>query len=619
MLKSILHYNNDDSSADINLVNYILGQNNKIYLNSTDPATLITDHSSATIKIYVEPFYSMTKGGMIIQNTSQYNIDLTDGKKYEIILYAQHMSPYSRVELFAFNSYETDMIMGEAGLDPGAVGAGLTYMVIAPWGAYVSGDCIQRNSTDTGWNLIKAGVAGNPASGLRLLNNTGNTITLGGINILNGNIAEYIITWADVGTGFPAGCEDTTYHTLIAIIDLSAGGHALVTSSEIIYNSADHADTLNRNYFRGYKDVFADLPSNVNWNRIGDIYVVIANRQLYNWNGSIWETLTDTALATIINTHRTNSFPDEVHMTNDEDRGMANASNAITITNEVIERTTLNLEITSLENTILNNISSFQNTQRFQIAPTNPLTHHFLLHANMITSGKKLWMYLYGYILDAYFMKILAEHNHNFTTNITSPIHNHYIDFDTHGAGGHNHTTDIGHDHDVRWGTDKNALYLDANNGTLQTKYIHDADHTPIGTLLQMETLAYSGSPTSSSEINHNHWVDGNTETATANHAHTGTSDNTGNQTAYTVAYDYFDALQIAIDGTDITSDILTQLGWGKLGNGTATHAMITTGTGMIDLTAIMNTYGKWTAGMHYLTFSIITDTAGTLESLLYI
>jgi hypothetical protein len=49
-------------------------------------------------------------------------------------------------------------------------------------------------------------------------------------------------------------------------------------------------------------------------------------------------------------------------------------------------------------------------------------------------------------------------------------------------------------------------------------------------------------------------------------------------------AYGYFDSLQLKLDGTDITGMVLAQLGWASLGDGTAGHPMVTSGTGSIDL-----------------------------------
>lgn len=49
-------------------------------------------------------------------------------------------------------------------------------------------------------------------------------------------------------------------------------------------------------------------------------------------------------------------------------------------------------------------------------------------------------------------------------------------------------------------------------------------------------------------------------------------------------AYGYFDSLRIKLDGTDITGLVTAQLGWTSLGDGTASHPMVTSGTGSIDL-----------------------------------
>ena len=106
MLISYLDFRNLDSSSDLNKINYVLAQNNRVYFPTKTPTPLITDNSGGLgdLHINVEPFYSITKGGMIIQNDAQFNIDLVDSIRWEIILYAQHMSPTSRIELFAYDS-----------------------------------------------------------------------------------------------------------------------------------------------------------------------------------------------------------------------------------------------------------------------------------------------------------------------------------------------------------------------------------------------------------------------------------------------------------------------------------------------------------------------------------
>jgi hypothetical protein len=49
-------------------------------------------------------------------------------------------------------------------------------------------------------------------------------------------------------------------------------------------------------------------------------------------------------------------------------------------------------------------------------------------------------------------------------------------------------------------------------------------------------------------------------------------------------AYGYFDGLRLKLDGTDITGLVTAQLGWASLGDGTAGHPIVTSGTGSIDL-----------------------------------
>ncbi len=49
-------------------------------------------------------------------------------------------------------------------------------------------------------------------------------------------------------------------------------------------------------------------------------------------------------------------------------------------------------------------------------------------------------------------------------------------------------------------------------------------------------------------------------------------------------AYGYPDGLRVKLDTKDITPGITGKLGWAKLGDGTGTHALVTAGTGGIDL-----------------------------------
>ncbi|OHD15231.1 MAG: hypothetical protein A2Y38_04225 [Spirochaetes bacterium GWB1_59_5] len=51
-------------------------------------------------------------------------------------------------------------VVGTAAADPGAIGAGKAYVATGAWGAFVAGDIIERNVTDTGWTKLKTGAAG---------------------------------------------------------------------------------------------------------------------------------------------------------------------------------------------------------------------------------------------------------------------------------------------------------------------------------------------------------------------------------------------------------------------------------------------------------------------------
>jgi hypothetical protein len=98
----------------------------------------------------------------------------------------------------------------------------------------------------------------------------------------------------------------------------------------------------------------------------------------------------------------------------------------------------------------------------------------------------------------------------------------------------------------------------------------------------------------------HRHALQGDTGlpalSPAGNHSHglTGLTDSSGN-TAPTAgstpnaarggpAYSFPDGVRVKLDGTDITGLIESHLSWSKLGDGTATHALATKGTGAVDL-----------------------------------
>ena len=67
-------------------------------------------------------------------------------------------------------------------------------------------------------------------------------------------------------------------------------------------------------------------------------------------------------------------------------------------------------------------------------------------------------------------------------------------------------------------------------------------------------------------------------------------------------AYGYFDSLRLKLDGTDITGLVTAQLGWTSLGDGTASHPIVTSGTGSVDLVRLGLSLG---VGSHTLEMSL--------------
>jgi hypothetical protein len=78
-------------------------------------------------------------------------------------------------------------------------------------------------------------------------------------------------------------------------------------------------------------------------------------------------------------------------------------------------------------------------------------------------------------------------------------------------------------------------------------------------------------------------------------------------------AYDWPTELQVTLDGTDVTNDVLavlkSRLGWGsqpKLGNGTGSHPFVKEGTGSIDLLTIATSHNiDMSREQHSLTLSV--------------
>ena len=376
-------------------------------------------------------------------------------------------------------------------------------------------------------------------------------------------------------------------------MDLTSGSpHASISTTDIIYNDANHADILDRSQFRGTVLNIAALPLDPNWNRVGDIYLCSNTQQLYYWTSLIWLPIADITLAAQLTTHRANGYTDEKHLTEDWNNGLTTPPFPITNSNFVIERTNCFNSRQTLSNDIIESIETFQLSECFQTAISSNCSTSFYLSPSMISYPKDLFLYLRGSIIDAHFYSAVGRHTHTFNTGNNNADHTHPVI--------------TNHQHQLDWRAGSTSqLSGDAPDTTAGLKFI-DIKNTVSGVQVSVGTSTDGGTLT--------------TFNNSVSHIHSGTTDQTGNvATSYTSGFTFFDDLQIFFDGTNITSNILTALGWSKLGNGLSTHAIVTTGTGAINLRTILTSLGLWSSGLHKLHYSITTYSGGTLESLLRI
>lgn len=113
---------------------------------------------------------------------------------------------------------------------------------------------------------------------------------------------------------------DKDYLTVFATITLSAGAIE-VLNSNIDYSSRDVVDPVGRLVFRGTSTSAVALPGT--GNRPGDTYSITSGLgdapEVHIWNGTNWINVTNTILlASLLNAHRNNLFPNEIHLTNDQ-------------------------------------------------------------------------------------------------------------------------------------------------------------------------------------------------------------------------------------------------------------------------------------------------------------
>ena len=224
----------------------------------------------------------------------------------------------------------------------------------------------------------------------------------------------------------------------------------------------------------------------------------------------------------------------------------------------------------------------------------------------------------------------LAYHTHAFTGvahlhTISDAGHTHYVTLGSHGHGAALYALST-HTHGISGST-----------GVQSANHTHLVSGTSANENSHTHTLVQEGSGSSGAGSLHYHVVNITSEGTSADHTHTislttgssssnqaspsenlGSKDSSSSTTGISInantaagsnAYAgvnigaslsatqklYGKGLIVTIDGTDVTSSILTATGWAAIGDGTGTHAFHTSGTG--ELTA--SAWKTYTAGLH--------------------
>ena len=180
-----------------------------------------------------------------------------------------------------------------------------------------------------------------------------------------------------------------------------------------------------------------------------------------------------------------------------------------------------------------------------------------------------------------------ANHTHDVSgTTGVEPDHTHpditFGSADTGEGGGHDHTfSDTSTGHSV---THSHEL------GTLAVGNAGNEAVTISGNVASDGTHNHSLSGTVASGGTHNHSLSGKVA-SDGNHSHTisGSVANAGGSPKT-----YPDSLKVYINSVDKTSNILTKSGLTKLGNGTSSHAFVTTGTGEMDISDLIDSAAIW-------------------------
>jgi hypothetical protein len=272
---------------------------------------------------------------------------------------------------------------------------------------------------------------------------------------------------------------------------------------------------------------------------------------------------------------------------------------------------------------------------------------------------------LRGLIFPSRYYTELGYHNHTFTGgghthSVTDGGHTHSVVIGTHGHGStqyavdaHTHSvsgnvdnTDLSHTHDVSGTTgnqsadhthsvsgntavetvredlsgslENHSHSISLTSGTQSASHTHTFSDTSsnwsIANLHKHSVSLTSGSSSNSSAVSAANLgtktsASSTTGVSVSSGTATGTISNAGvnGGTISSSVKQHLDSCVIKVDGTDVTSDVLTATGWDEVGDGTDTHNFVTTGTGEMDASS----WVAYSAGYHILEVSEPTSGYG--------
>jgi len=223
-------------------------------------------------------------------------------------------------------------------------------------------------------------------------------------------------------------------------------------------------------------------------------------------------------------------------------------------------------------------------------------------------------LYIYGEEFSPFHYSELPQHNHGpgsyQSSNVNSGSTTH-----AHGNTFSINNTNLSHGHSYSMGSDshRHRVWSIPNTPTALGVLLSSGsqgwyDAAPGNGHQLLENDSHSHSLTIYNNLgNHSHGISGGiTNNSINSHQHavsSGSSSNTGlvgPAALNTVAVkDYFDDLQIEVDGVDRTATLKTQAGVAKFGDGTAGHSIVTTGI-ELQLGSFISTPGQ-----HKIVFSL--------------